>query len=366
MRPDPKEVDALTVLLRADTSAQLGLGHGMRCLALAQALRRRQHMVLFAGQADASFASRLGKAGVRVVADSLPNGLDADARLTRRLADEFQADWIVCDGYRFTDRFQRSLMPSRGGNRPQVLCIDDPGQIHFDSDLVLNQNRHATDLTYSRAPRTDLLLGTEYVLLREEFLPFETWRRPDRSPGTKVLVTLGGGDVDNQTAKSLRALGSLAGVKAKVLVGSQNPHCAEIQQLAHSLCYETRIDEVDIAAGMQWADLAVCAGGSTCWEMAFMGLPNVILSLAENQIPIAESLEAAGCSIHAGWHETVTEADLTTAIENVLADDAERAKMSRLGCELVDGKGGDRVVAVLEGRNSARTTETTSSAERFA
>lgn len=101
---------------------------------------------------------------------------------------------------------------------------------------------------------------------------------------------------------------------------------------------------------MAWADVAISAGGSTCWEIAFMGLPNIILILADHQRPIAEQLGKRGVALNLGWHETVSSADILQAITSLLVTEKPRVDMARRGKELVDGEGCARVLMEVQGR----------------
>jgi spore coat polysaccharide biosynthesis predicted glycosyltransferase SpsG len=98
---------------------------------------------------------------------------------------------------------------------------------------------------------------------------------------------------------------------------------------------------------MAWGDVAVSGGGSTCWELAFMGLPNLALALADNQRGIADGLGRAGVAENLGWFEEVNEETIATRLEDLLKDRARRAEMGRRGRKLVDGRGPERVVDTL-------------------
>jgi spore coat polysaccharide biosynthesis predicted glycosyltransferase SpsG len=136
-----------------------------------------------------------------------------------------------------------------------------------------------------------------------------------------------------------------------VVAGAGNPHYDELQAAAAESPQPIRTERnvTDMPGLMSWADLAVSAGGSTCWELAFMGLPNVVLVLADNQRGIAAGLGEAGVSLNLGWHADCTAKIVADALEGLMFSADRRAKMSRRGRELVDGLGGTRVVAELAG-----------------
>jgi spore coat polysaccharide biosynthesis predicted glycosyltransferase SpsG len=167
-----------------------------------------------------------------------------------------------------------------------------------------------------------------------------------------VLVTLGGGDPDNQTLKVIRALRriGLKDLQVKVVVGAANPHSAVLESASRSCSFPIQLvrDARNMAELMAWADLAVSAGGSTCWEMAFMGLPCVILVLAENQQGIAKGIGEAGSGVNLGWFEGVTEGDILDTLSNLLSDPSRLRALSNMAKGLIDGKGRERIVSVLQ------------------
>ena len=98
---------------------------------------------------------------------------------------------------------------------------------------------------------------------------------------------------------------------------------------------------------MAWADVAVSGSGSTTWELAFMGLPGMIVVLADNQCSIARELESAGVAIDLGWYAGVTTADIRSALAQLLEAEETRAEMTRRGQQLVEGRGVDLVAKIL-------------------
>ncbi|MDY7075432.1 MAG: UDP-2,4-diacetamido-2,4,6-trideoxy-beta-L-altropyranose hydrolase [Chloroflexota bacterium] len=346
-----------TIVIRADASTQMGTGHVMRCLALAQAWEDDGGSVIFAMATNTpALQARLKLEGMRISRLSAQPGSAEDATQTTDLAQKTEAPWIVVDGYHFDAQYQRILKDS--GTR--LLFIDDYGHAaHYIADIVLNQNTYAHERSYvNREPYTRVLLGTRYVLLRREFLKWRGWKREVPEVARRVLVTLGGSDPDNVTLKVFRALRQVAvdDLESVVVVGGSNPHYKELQSIVqHSpLAIRLENDVTNMPNLMAWADVAVSAGGSTCWELAFMGLPHLILVLAENQRPIAERLGMAGVAIDLGWHEEVDSAGVAEALVSLLKAGKVREEMSRRGQQLVDGEGGSRVVAGMFAELSMR------------
>jgi UDP-2,4-diacetamido-2,4,6-trideoxy-beta-L-altropyranose hydrolase len=340
------------LVIRADASTQIGSGHIMRCLALAQAWQDvGGHAVFTVGMTIAALEERLRSEGMEVIRLLVQPGSADDAIQTADSARQMGANWVVVDGYHFGVDYQQTIRDS--GLR--LLFVDDNGHAeHYYADVVLNQNIHAHEGLYAnREPYTRLLLGIRYVLLRREFLKWWGWKREIPEVARKVLVTLGGGDPDNVTFKVLQALQQVAvdGLEAVVVVGGSNPYHEELQSAIRHSPFAIRLERnvTNMPELMAWADVAVSAGGSTCWELAFMGLPNLVLILADNQRPVAERLDTAGVAVNLGWRENLSSAEIAQVLTQLLATARVRMEMSWHGQQLVDGQGVNKVLRYIRG-----------------
>ena len=336
------------LLIRADASHQIGSGHVMRSLALAQAWQKAGGEVCLAARLlPETLESRWRDERIetRQVAE-----LSDDAEETAKLAREIGADWVVLDGYQFGTEFQRTI--KNAGMR--LLVIDDDGCArHYVADLILNQNPCALQAMYpSRDPSAALLLGTRYALLRREFLPARPANRAHAARATRMLVTLGGGDHDNCTRAILEAIGGIEKLTTIAVVGPNNPRAPELECLAQRSggSIAIRRNPPDMPQLMAWADFAFSAAGTTCWELAFMGLPMLLVVLAGNQGPNAACLDGLGVARNLGWHGGLAEDKVRAAVMHTLSDPALRASMSQNGSALVDGRGAGRVVAEMRSR----------------
>jgi UDP-2,4-diacetamido-2,4,6-trideoxy-beta-L-altropyranose hydrolase len=338
-----------TLLIRADASTPIGTGHVMRCLALAQAWRNIGGSVVFAvAEVPSGLRRRLNDAGVAITLVAGAPGSAEDAAATLAQARECDARWIVADGYHFGTSWQTQIKAA--GLR--LLILDDYGHAeHYAADLVLNQNAAAAPSLYARRdPDTRLLLGTAFTLLRGEFASWRGWPRATPERATRVLVTLGGADADNVTGLVLQALSSIAGLDVVVVVGAGNPHRSAIEAAAARQASAVRlaVDVSDMPERMAWADIAISAAGSTAWELAFMGLPAILIVVADNQAAIAETFARDGLGISLGTHHGLTVERIAGAVRALLDDAPGRRALSERARARVDGRGADRVVAALQ------------------
>jgi UDP-2,4-diacetamido-2,4,6-trideoxy-beta-L-altropyranose hydrolase len=340
------------LIIRADASAQIGTGHVMRCLALAQAWQDAGGRVVFLMAMESPpLEARLRSEGMEVVHLPVQPGSTDDAIQTAALARQVGAGWVVVDGYHFDAGYQRAIKDQG----LHLLLVDDIGHAeHYYADLVLNQNIHADEGLYkNREPYTRLLLGTRYVLLRREFLKWRGRKLDIPDVARKVLVTMGGSDPDNVTLKVIQALqqADVDGLEAIVVVGGSNPYYEGLESAVQDSRFPIRLesDVTNMPELMAWADVAVSAGGSTSWELAFTGVPTLVVILASNQRPIAECLDAVGVAVNLGRFEDVSSAKIAQVVMELLTAPTRRAQMSQHGRQLVDGEGTARVLMCLRG-----------------
>ncbi len=339
------------LLIRADASASIGSGHVMRCLALAQAWQARGGAVtVVVRELPQALRQRLQDEEIPVRSLAGRSDSPADAEETCRLAADVGAGWIVADGYQFGTDFQRAVQQLGW----HLMVLDDYGHAGFYcADLILNQNIDARESLYAqRDPRTQLLLGTKFVLLRREFTSLTPSRVTVDESANRVLITLGGADPEGVTRHVLRALdGISAGLDVVAVVGSSNRFGVEIEAIAAGSSHQVRIvhNVGDMTELMRWADVAISAGGTTCWELAYLGVPNLIVVLADNQRGIAAGLHENRVSISLGWHADLCSTLMAAVVEELIGDPVRRREMTLRGQALVDGGGANRVCRVLEG-----------------
>lgn len=340
------------LLVRADATIASGTGHVMRCLALAQAWQHAGGDVTFAmAQSTSAIRERLRSERVKIVAIQAVPGSAEDTRQTITTALFHNAEWLVVDGYHFNAHYVSELQNVR-----PLLVIDDNGEIEFySSELVLNQNVHARAEMYAkRAPGTRLLLGPHYTLLRNEFTAYRNWARNVPERGTRVLLTMGGSDPKDLTPGILSAMADLSidDLQIRVVVGGSAENRSGVAEEAEKFPgrVEVMSNVANMAELMAWADLAIAGAGTTCWEMCLLGVPAILVVVAENQRFIAEHLAGIGAAVNAGPAELLDCSSLAQVTAELLENRDRRLKMSQSARQLVDGLGSERVRAALLNR----------------
>jgi UDP-2,4-diacetamido-2,4,6-trideoxy-beta-L-altropyranose hydrolase len=339
----------MNLLIRADAYHQIGTGHIMRCFALGQMCKAQGGLVTFLSRCDSNrLRQRIRDEGFEFISieKACPESFDLDIVLKKisSINQEKQNDiWLVVDGYQFNSEYQRKIREA--GHR--LLVVDDTAHLdYYYADIILNQNINAKELEYSCPSQTRLLLGSRYVMLRSEFMAWRSRKRQIPEKVRHVLVTLGGADPDKVTLQIIRFLmeASFSDIEVKVVAGASNLNIDLLKEAVADKPFAIKIlDNVqNMADLMAWADVAVTAGGITCWELAFMGVPVLIVVLAENQRLNAEGLAKAGVAIHLG-KRFLTAATLKRSLEQVIFHDGLWSQMSEKGQALIDGKGSERV-----------------------
>ena len=290
------------LLIRTDATTKIGMGHLMRCLALAQVWKDRCGQVIFVTNFESdALKQRLYSEGFHVIGLERSYPEPGDWKTISVVLAEHPNAWVVLDGYHFDTAYQRRI---KEADHP-LLVIDDMAHLdHYHADILLNQNINASKLNYSCGKDTVQLLGCDYAILRQVFLEYRNWKRQIPEKAKKILITMGGADPDNVTLKVIRALNSLndPALEVKIVAGPANQNINSLEKELHLSPFTFHLSPSvsNMPELMAWADVAISAGGSTCWEIAFMGLPSLIITLADNQAGIAEGLDKAGAGIDLG------------------------------------------------------------------
>ena len=355
------------VVIRADANSKIGMGHVMRCLSVADALLKRGEEVLFV-TADDTPVPLLTKKGIpyRVLhtdyADmeaELPELLCILQELTQRaelpeevlsrMSSQRKDIAILVDSYYVTEKYLAALK-----KRITTIYMDDIYAFSYPVDMLINYNIYGEEMGYEKDAAfadTKLLLGTEYVPLREEFSAGEQQRT---AANCGILITTGGSDSFNLAGQLLMEAMKYDALKEKeyhVVSGSLNPHIGELQALAqkheniHIHCNVTNMAEL-----MTESEVALSAGGSTLYELCAMGVPVIAFSFAENQERLVQTFVKRGIAQYGGNYRT----DGNKMIQNTIAglqklcgDEALKTEYRRKALQLVDGRGAERIAEAL-------------------
>jgi UDP-2,4-diacetamido-2,4,6-trideoxy-beta-L-altropyranose hydrolase len=323
-------------VFRADAIPQLGGGHLYRCLALAHALTEEGW--------DCSFACNEG--AERIVPWLEDGGF---RRVDVGLLGEHGADLLVIDHYDLAAGYEKTCRAWA----KQILVIDDLANRQHDADVLLDQNigRRSSEYAGLVPSGCRLLVGPDYALLRAAFGNKRLAGWKPRQELRRILISMGATDPANATATALLGLADVSGVQIDVVLGAAAVHLNSIREQIGTLGKRCRLhvgvgDEA-MAALIEQADLAIAAAGGSAWERCSLGLPTLLVVLAENQRAAANHLVAAGAAQLLGDYPDFARATFTKSVRALIDDPARLANMSRAAARVCDGLGTQRVAGVL-------------------
>ena len=352
----------MQIVFRADASGMIGSGHVMRCLTLADALHAKGSEILFVcraheGHLGGLIEQRGHKAALLpepahppTVSDYLSwLGADwqTDAEETITTMDRYGMsgpDWIIADHYAIDCRWEGTLR----GHAARLMVIDDLAIRRHDCDLLLDQNlvRDFERRYDGLIPENALtLLGPRYALLAPEYAALHEKAKPRSGPVRRILVFFGGSDPCGLTRKTLSAFLTLArrDIDLDIVLGRMAPDRNEIETLAAGQKnIHLHGDLPSLAPLMAEADLAIGAGGATSWERLCLKLPALIVTVADNQVPVAQELDRLGLIRWLGPANAVDETLLLDALMSQTT--APPDSVFRTDTRLVDGRGAERIV----------------------
>jgi len=303
----------MRVVFRVDASLQMGTGHVMRCLALAQVLKENGENVEFiCRKHEGSLIDKIRSNGFIVHELEIFEETEVDSRLAhshwlgatqRQDADDCidiikadKSDWLIVDHYSLDEQWQKRLRPYC----EKLMVIDDLADRKHQCDILLDQNygRSPKDYEAFISESTKLLMGAQYSLLRPEF---EQWRqysldRRKEANFKSLLLNMGGTDPDNITEKvveRLRTANLPKDIVITIVMGKTAPHLQSVKSCASKLPYrsEVKVDVDNMAEVMANSDIAIGASGSTTWERCCLGVPTIQLITAYNQKFVAQQLD---------------------------------------------------------------------------
>ena len=345
-----------TVFFRCDGGGKVGLGHLMRCITLARALRK-------SGVKRISFGSRLLDAiGPRIIRGAgfpvkiVPSHLEPEeeARWLRDVRTETQDDreagFVIIDSYEAGTEYYRIV----GQRWTGVMAVHDFPTTELPVNILLNQNVGADQRDYQTRPDTVRLLGTRYFLLRSEFLPTLRRRRHVESVARRLLVCMGGSDPLDVTGHIVDALHAMAGTPspvrdARIIVGPAYARLSRLRRRCAGLPFRVRILQAvrDMVVHLRWADFGIVSGGMTSYEGAATGLPMLVVATANNQRDIVLNLEGRGAALSLGWHADLDPDKLIPLVTGLAGDVRARKRLAATARTLVDGRGPARVVEAI-------------------
>lgn len=345
----------MKVMFRVDSSSEMGIGHVMRCLTLAQALKERGTNVEFiCRNHKGNLIDTIRSNGFNVHALEVLEVIEIDNKLAHShwlgasqqqdagacidVLNLERVDWLIVDHYSLDEDWHCKLRPYCR----KLMVIDDLADRKFDCDLLLNQNLDVQPADYKNKVTVEcrLLLGCNYALLRSKFSKLRKKALESRRATKEVrniLISVGGSDIHNKTYEILQKIDD--DLNTVVVLGLSSPHNEMIVDCIKNTNTKVVINAENMAELMFEADVAIGAGGSTSWERCCLGLPTLLYITADNQRIVAENLEKHGAV-------TIIK-DLEKDLGNISNDFYSWKSMSEKSSKICDGLGTSRVLEYL-------------------
>lgn len=360
--------DPLRVAFRADASVVIGSGHVMRCLMLARQMRETgAECVFICADLPGHMGGVISEWGMEVVLLPAPaanasdpadyaswSGLSwaADAKAVSAYLARNPVDWLVVDHYGLDVRWEKAALPTGA----QCLVMDDLANRPHAARLLVDSGLGRQPAAYRARVPDDcaLLLGPKYAVLRPEFAEARTDVLPTRSARElrHILITMGGVDLHNASGAVLDALSQITlpnEAHVTLVLGRMAPHLNAVRKQAASLPFPCQVfvDVAEMHRLMAAADVAIGAVGGTAWERCVLGLPSLMLSIADNQVPAARALAEAGAARYLGALDEPGWRDALGAEFEAMAVPGALAAISRASSALCDGHGAARLARAI-------------------
>jgi UDP-2,4-diacetamido-2,4,6-trideoxy-beta-L-altropyranose hydrolase len=353
------------ILFRADASIEIGTGHIMRCLALADTLKEKGSAVTFiCREHTGNLCSLIAEKGFtvhRLGINTTPNPCPRLAHAGWLGADQRQdavaclshitsgVDWLVVDHYALDAEWESLMRP----HARRLMAIDDLADRKHDCDLLVDQNLAPEAMVRYRGlvPKgCGMLLGPRYALLRKEFYVARERKRDRDGCVKRIFIYFGGSDQTNETAKALNAVRLLnhPELRTDVILGRNYAWKDDVIRAAREITGVTCHAPCDGFAQTMWnADLAIMAGGVARWECASLGVPMILLGVADNQRPGILELARTRAAIGFPDAKRVSAHDLAELLHCLFERRSLISKLSSRCAMLTDARGAQRVAAIM-------------------
>ena len=357
----------VNIAFRVDASHQIGTGHLMRCLALADAIEKQganicfvsrhmpdplQNMIKERGYLFHRLSSPSTESDTQLLGHAhwLGTSQCADAAETVKVLSCQLWDWLIVDHYALDNQWESPLRSCA----ERIMVIDDLGDRVHDCDILLDQNFYLDmyDRYSSKVPPAcKLMLGPIYALLGPDFKMLRDESKVCKEKVERVLIFFGGVDLLNNTSRAIRVLASLRhlGLHVDVVIGAQHPKREEIESQCANLNFSCHIQTNKMAELMSSSDIAIGAGGISTWERCCLGLPAIVFCAAENQRAQIVDAVKLGVLYFPEIDNLNFESELRHRIASVVNDPISLQSISESGMRHVNGQGARIVAAQLMG-----------------
>ena len=333
---------------RVDGGTSIGMGHIVRCIALAEMLK---------DDFAISFTMQKPNDNVKELINSLANYLlylketsDYNEEALTYSRNLNESDIIVLDGYNFDTKYQQAIK-NKGC---KLVCIDDLHAWHQLADVIINHADGVSQSDYSAESYTKFCLGLDYVLLRPPFLVPKTSVRKITSV-KKVFISMGAADVNNITQKFTEALIQIKGIEEiHLMLGAINPNLKSIANLIKenkhiNIKQHFDISATELANLLSKCDVSICPASSISLESCAIGIGLVSGYTAANQLGNLSGMENHKTLINFGDMNLLSIIEIKNKFENIVNNPDKLNELIKNQSKMIDGKSPERLRKVFKG-----------------
>ncbi len=322
---------------RFEASSKIGAGHAIRSSVLADALTEKAWQCkIVTSETSYNFIKDLERF----------ERVDPDSFFEERPS----CDLLVIDSYDLGEDYEKHFRDCT----KKIMVIDDLANRKHDSDILLDHTygREAYDYKDLVPEGCKILAGSDYVLLRKEFVELRS-KALEKRRATKeikrLLISMGGSDPENHAVKVLEIVrkSGFSGV-IDLALGFSNHNRLLVEKYAQDFLLNVNIHlNPDMGELIYQADLAIGGGGSSMWERSCLGLPTLMVVLADNQFSIAQNLHKSGAAIYLGEINTIDVNDASTILKNLIQDNFQRERLQNNSFQICNGQGISSIIEVI-------------------
>ena len=341
------KIDKKIIFIRVDSSTKIGYGHLIRCLALADTLKKSFKINFICTNLNGNLISQICKKKFEVFRFNTKSqriNVKKDAEKTISIIKKHRnkKSLLILDSYILSQEWENRVKPYV----KRLIVIDDLMDRKHSCDLIIDQNLHTqmNSLYNKSVPKNCVkLLGPDYAILRNQFIAQRKYARIRSLPIKNILVSFGGTDNENHTLHALTSLKKLnSDVNVNVVTGTANIGKKIIKNFCKKNFNYNYFEQVEnMAKLMQVADLCIGSSGTTTWERCCVGLPAIAIVASNDQKDIASAVSKNKCIINLGKIKKSDNVNYVRLMKNL--KNSELQNMSRNCMKLVDGKGAARI-----------------------
>lgn len=326
--------------IRADGSADKGMGHIIRCIAIAQEFRNRGIKPIFIIKENKRLSNLLSEYAIDYISIKSID-IYSEIEEVEIISKKIKFDYILTDSYWLSNEYLERLKKLS----KILISIDDNSLYQYPSDIIINYNIYAKDLNYKfKNDNCIALLGTKYSMLRKEFQNINPIKIKPKVK--RILVTMGGTDINNFTPIVLEKLSEIEdSITIDVVVGNLFK-CSEkiIDMARENKNINLIFNPNNMKEVMEKCDLAISASGTTVYELGVLGIPTILIPQIDNQINIAKKASDLGMMINLGKYDEIDSLEIYKVVKELIDNVDRRKRMNKIAINTIDSNGVKNIV----------------------